>query len=99
MKCNKCGKQMEHVKAMDFNSYKIGGWKCSCGEKYYEPEQAQKVLFLNKLKKEAIRAKLGRIKSNLILRLPTGIEHALNLKQGEDVLISIEDDAIKIKQA
>ncbi|MDI6737581.1 MAG: AbrB/MazE/SpoVT family DNA-binding domain-containing protein [Nanoarchaeota archaeon] len=90
---------MEHVKALDFNGYRIAGWKCACGEKYYEPEGAQKVLLLNKLKKQSLKAKLGRIKSNLILRLPTDIEHALNLKQGEDVFISIENDAIKVVPA
>lgn len=90
---------MEHAKAMDFNGYDISGWKCPCGERYYEPEQAQKILLLNKLKKEAVRAKLGRIRSNLILRLPIGIEHALGLKQGEEVLISIEDNAIKVVPA
>lgn len=90
---------MEHVKALDFNGYRIAGWKCPCGEKYYGPEQAQKVLLLNKLKKQSLKAKLGRIKSNLILRLPIDIEHALNLKQGEDVLISIENDAIKVVPA
>ena len=58
MKCYKCGKKMEFVKEMKFNEYSIDGWKCSCGEIYYEPEQAQKILLLNKLKKEAIRAKL-----------------------------------------
>jgi len=52
MKCHKCGKMMKYLKGMKFNEYSIDGWKCSCGEIYYDPEQAQKVLLLNKLKKE-----------------------------------------------
>ena len=46
MKCHKCNKQMKYVKGMKFNEYTIDGWKCSCGEIYYNPEQAQKILVL-----------------------------------------------------
>ncbi len=97
MKCYKCGKQMKYLKRMNFNGHKVDGCKCSCGETYIDPDDAQRVLLLNKLKKEQIRAKLGKVRSNLILRLPIGIEHALSLKQGEEVLISIEGDAIMVK--
>lgn len=90
---------MKYVKGMKFNEYKIDGWKCSCGEIYYSPEQAQKILLLNKLKKEVIRAKLGKIRSNLILRLPKDLENALNLEKGESVLIKVEDKGFKILPA
>lgn len=96
MKCHKCSKPMKYVKGMKFNEYKIDGWACSCGESYYNPEQAQRILLLNKLKKASIRAKLGKVRSNLILRLPKDIEIALGLEKGEDVLIKIEDNGIKI---
>ena len=86
MKCQKCGKKMLYVKELRFNKYKIGGWKCSCGEVYYNPEQAQKILLLNKLRKETIKAKLGRVRSNLILRLPKEVQTALGLEKGEEVL-------------
>ena len=96
MKCHKCNKLMKPAKGIKFNEFEIDGWKCACGEIYYNPEQAQRILLLNKLKKEVIRAKLGRIKSNLILRLPKNIETALNLEKGEDVLIKIEGSGLKI---
>lgn len=96
MKCHKCNKTMKYVKGMKFNEYSIDGWKCSCGEIFYNPEQTQKILLLNKLKKEAIRAKLGKNRSNLILRLPKDVETALDLKQGKDVLIKVEDKGLKI---
>ena len=99
MKCHKCGKSMKYTKGIDFNEYKIDGWKCFCGEIYYEPEQAQRILLLNKLKKETIRAKLGKIRSNLIVRLPKDLENALNLQKGEDVLIKVEDHGFKIVSA
>ena len=99
MKCHKCNKPMKYVKGMIFNDFAIDGWKCSCGEIYYNPEQAQKILLLNKLKKEVIKAKLGKIRSNLILRLPKDVETALDLKKGEDMIIKVEDNGIKIVPA
>ncbi|MBI5872415.1 AbrB/MazE/SpoVT family DNA-binding domain-containing protein [archaeon] len=99
MKCHKCNKPMKYVKGLKFNEYKLDGWVCPCGEVYYNPEQAQKILLLNKLKKEVIRAKLGKIRSNLILRLPKDVEIALDLEKGEDVLIKIEDKSMKIVPA
>ncbi len=99
MKCKKCGKSMKYTKGIKFNEYKIDGWRCSCGEVYYNPEQAQKILLLNKLKKEVIKAKLGKIRSNLILRLPKDVEYALGLEKGEDVFIKIEDQGFKILPA
>lgn len=85
-------------KDLRFNNYKIKGWKCNCGEVYYDPKQAERILLLNKLKKEKIKAKLGRIKSNLFLRLPKDVELALNLKKGEEVSISVEKNCIKVER-
>lgn len=96
MKCNQCDKKMNYVKEIDFNGFKINGHQCSCGETYFDPVQAQRVLLLNKLQKEAIKARLGRIRSNLILRLPKDIENALELEQGEEVLLKLENEGIKI---
>lgn len=99
MKCHKCNKNMKHERRIKFNEYVIGGWRCSCGEVYYNPEEAQKILLLNKLKKAVIRAKLGKIRSNLILRLPRDIEYALGLEKGEEVIIKIEGDGIRVVPA
>ena len=90
---------MVYTKEMEFNSYKIDGWKCACGEVYYNPEQAQRILILNKLKHHAPKVKLGRIRSNLIMRVPKDIEYALDLEKGENVLIKIEDEGFKVVPA
>ena len=50
MKCLECNKDMNYVKGLKFNEYEIDGWKCSCGEIYFNPEQAQKALLINKKK-------------------------------------------------
>ncbi len=90
---------MKYVKELKFNEYILDGWKCSCGEIYFNPEQVHKALLLNKLKKESIRAKLGKIRSNLILRLPKDIETALNLHQGEEVVLKIEKNKLEVTPA
>ena len=94
-----CGKTAKRMKNLRLNEHTLDGWKCSCGELYFDPEQAQRILLLNKLKKEAVRVKLGKIRSNLILRLPKSVEQALNLKKGEDVLIRIEEKGLRIEAA
>lgn len=96
MKCHKCLKEMKYQKGLKFNEYIIDGWKCSCGEIYYNPEQAQNILLLNKLQKENIRAKLGKIKTNLIVRVPKEIENALCLKKGEEVIIKVKEKSFTI---
>ena len=85
---------MKYEEDINFNQYEIDGWRCSCGEIYYNSDQAQRILLLNKLRKEKIRAKLGRIRSNLIIRLPKDIENALNLKKGEEVTLRIKNQEL-----
>ncbi len=89
MVCVKCGKDAKPAQ-LRFQGYEISGWLCSCGEEYYDPIQAERILQLNKLKKEALEAKLGRIKSNLILRIPKAIEQVLNLREGEKIILKVQ---------
>lgn len=88
--CYKCGGWAKPAK-LRFQSYDIGGWKCKCGEEYFEPMQAQRILLLNKLQKQAVSATLGQIRSNLILRLPKQIQEAMHLKKGEEVRLRLLD--------
>ena len=96
IKCQ-CGGMAKHKNNLKFNNYEIQGWVCSkCGEIYYNPEQAQSILLLNKIKKNEPTVKLGRIKSNLIVRIPKDVERALNLEKGEEVKLRLEGKTIKI---
>ncbi|PIN80845.1 hypothetical protein COV11_03085 [Candidatus Woesearchaeota archaeon CG10_big_fil_rev_8_21_14_0_10_30_7] len=96
MKCHKCKKRMKYDKNISFNEYIIDGWECTCGEIYFNTEQAQKVLIINRLKKTLLKVKLGRIRSNLILRLPKVVEQALDLKKGESVTLKLEDNGLRV---
>ncbi len=91
MKCM-CGKTAEYVKHLKFNNYDIDGWKCgNCGEAYYNPEKAERILLLNKLKKHKFHLKLSQVKSNLILRIPKEVSEALNLRKGCEVEFGLKD--------
>ena len=89
MKCISCGKTAKPAK-LSFQGQKIDGWKCGCGEESFEPEQAQRILLLNQVTKENFRVKVGRVRSNLILRIPKRVADALELNDGEEVTIKVE---------
>ena len=89
MKCVNCGR-LATPAVLSFQGHEIDGWKCKCGEEYFNPVQAEKILTLNKLMHGEIEAKLGRIKSNLILRIPKAVEAGMGLKEGETVKLKVK---------
>ena len=49
LKCM-CGAIAEYKEKFRFNGHKLDGWECK--EAYCNPEKAQRILLLNKLKKK-----------------------------------------------
>lgn len=91
MKCS-CGAQAKYVEKLRFNKNLIDGWVClACGETYYNPEQAEKILLLNKIRRTMYHIKLNKVKSNLILRIPKEVGDALNLCEGEQVQLGLKE--------
>ena len=104
LKC-RCGKIAAYKTHIKFNAHDIDGWACrSCGEVYYNPEKAEKILLLNKLQKLKYNITLSKVKSNLIFRVPKEVSDALDLKKGEKVELGLSDSnemiihAIKAKR-
>ncbi len=61
MKCI-CGKTARYVRHLRLNNYDIDGWKCdSCGEIYFNPEKAERILLLNKKQKTGENAELVKM--------------------------------------
>jgi len=89
MDCVVCGKIAEEAK-LRFQGIEIDGWKCSCGEEYFDPVQAERILLLNKILSKKYDSKLGQIRSNLIVRIPTELADALNLHKGGKISIKAE---------
>ncbi len=93
-----CGKIAEYNPHLKFNSYDIDGWECkSCGEIYYNPDKAERILQLNKLKKAKYELTLTQVKSNLIVRIPKDVSHALDLHKGGHVELQVGDNNIIVK--
>ncbi len=90
MKCV-CGKIAQHKEHLTFNGHDVDGWKCSCGEVYYNPEEAERILLLNKLQKMKYHLKLSKVKSNLILRLPKEVGEVLHLESGDEVELGLKN--------
>lgn len=91
MKCV-CGKEAKYNPNMKFNGYDIDGWECkSCGEAFYNPEKAERILIINKLKKHKYYLKLSKVKSNLVLRIPKEVSEVLNLQKSQKVEFGLKD--------
>ncbi len=88
MKCA-CGKIAKYKENLRFNQFNVDGWVCPCGEIYYNPEKAEKILLLNKLQKAKYNIKLGQSKSNLILRIPKEVSAVLELNKGNNVKLGL----------
>ncbi len=94
MKCE-CGKEMREIES-EFKGFKIKGWSCECGEELLDPVQVNAVLKLRKLIKEGIRARVGRVGNNLVVRLPKAIESVCNIKEGDLVSIEPSDSVLVV---
>jgi len=92
MKCA-CGKIAAYKADLKFNGYPLDGWICkSCGETYHNPKKAEAILLLNKLKRQKFIIRLGRMKSNLIFRIPKKVSDALSLQKGGQVEFFLKDN-------
>jgi len=90
-----CGAIAEYKKDLKFNGHILDGWECpKCKEAYYNPEKAQRILLLNKLRKKTLRLKLNKVRSNKIMRIPKEIDEALGF--GNEVLVRVEGKALKV---
>jgi len=96
--CHECGIKMEK-KRFKLEGILVRGWKCKkCHETILHPEDAQRVLVLNKLK-AGIPVKVGELGSSLIVRLPKQIAEYYHIKAGKIVSLGVSGKhtiAIKI---
>src|SRR4030042_1167710 len=90
-----CGKTAEYKKGIHFGKYKLDGWECRyCREVYFDPEQAQRILILNKLKNKSFKMKVNKVRSNQIIRLPKEISLILNNPKEINLRLINEKEAI-----
>lgn len=99
LKCD-CG-EWASPKTFKVEGFKVRGWFCKkCKEIWYSDDINQ-VLMMNKLKKQPIAVKVGRLGESQIVRIPKDICTAVGLKVGKKVLVypnSRDTIEIKIRQ-
>jgi transposase-like protein len=90
-KCVVCGGVM-YRKNGKFQGFPIDSYKCkNCGEEFFNPQQAERILEMNKTLNKVFEVVLGRIQSNLIVRIPVQVAETLDLKQGEKIKLEVEN--------
>jgi len=64
-----CGKLAFYKKNLKFDGHTLDGWQCkSCGEEYYNPIEAEKILLINQLKNGGSHFELDEVNKKLITR-------------------------------
>ncbi len=71
----------------------VRAWECGkCKETVLHPEDAQKVMVLNKLK-QGIPVKVGKLGEALMVRLPKELTQFYRIEKGEDLILKGEDES------
>ena len=89
--CVVCGGTAYHKKSK-FQGFPIESYKCrKCGEEFFNPLQAEKILEMNKTMGKIFEVVLGKIQSNLIVRIPVQVAETLDLTKGEKIKLEVEN--------
>ncbi|MBI4162803.1 MAG: AbrB/MazE/SpoVT family DNA-binding domain-containing protein [Candidatus Aenigmarchaeota archaeon] len=88
-RCTNCNSIMKKDN-MSIEGMEIRAWKCSkCDEIVLHPEDAQKMLVFNKIKK-GISVKVGMLGESLVIRFPKEVADFYNIKKGGEVVIKAD---------
>ncbi len=87
--CTKCNSVMKRER-MTIEGVQIRAWECKkCKEIVLHPEDAQKVLVFNKLKR-GIPVKVGALGEALIMRFPKEVAQFYKITKGEEITLKAE---------
>lgn len=76
---------------------KVRAWKCvKCGETDLHPEDAQRMLVLNKMK-HGIPVKVGELGESLIIRFPKEVAEFYNISKGEEVTLKAGNKKLELE--
>lgn len=90
-KCTKCNSLMKK-KNFTIEGTNVRGWECvKCKDAVIHPEDAQKMLLLNKLKR-GFSVKIGELGKSLIVRIPKEVANLYKLSKGEKITMKAESD-------
>lgn len=85
--CYKCGSEMK-AKTIKLGDIQVRAWSCPKDEEeIIHPEDAQKALLLNKLKKKGVKVKVGILNKAPYLRFPKEFNNII--KKGDEVIVRV----------
>ena len=74
---------------MQIEGFKVRCWECiKCKETLLHPEDAQKMLVFNKLRR-GLSVKIGKLGSSLIIRFPKEVIDFYNVSKGEKITLKV----------
>lgn len=89
-RCANCDSQMKKD-FMSMEGMKVRAWKCpKCKEIVLHPEDAQKMLVFNKIKR-GIPVKVGELGESLIIRFPKEVAEFYKISKGCEVVLKAEN--------
>ncbi len=101
-KCHVCGSIMKKEKVkvkLGDQSIEVDGVRCGkCGEVLLNPEQAQKLLALNKLY-AGIEAKVGALGKSLVVRIPVDVREFLKLGKGDKLIFTTDGKKLVVEKS
>ncbi len=90
--CSACNDKMSKTR-VTIQGVSVRAWECKkCKETLLHPEDAQKVLVLNKLR-QGISVKVGKLGESLMVRLPKELTQFYRIEKGEDLILKGENES------
>ena len=91
--CTKFGHKMKR-KTLTIEKSNVRGWECvKCDEVILHPEDSQRMLALNKLKK-GLPVKIGELGNSLVVRIPKELAAMYKMAKGGEIMLKAHDDKI-----
>lgn len=101
-KCHVCDSAMKKEKVkvkLGGKSIEIDGVRCAkCDEVLLDPEQAQKLLALNKLY-SGIEAKVGALGKSLVVRIPVDVREFLKIGKGDKLVFTTDGKRLVMEKS
>ena len=90
--CSSCNKKMAKTK-VSIEGMQIRAWECkACKETVLHPEDAQKMLIINKFRK-GIPVKVGQLGEALMIRFPKEFAELYKIEKGKDLVLRADKES------
>jgi hypothetical protein len=90
--CQSCNKKMVKTK-VTIEGMPVRAWECKkCNETVLHPEDAQKMLVINKFKK-GVPVRVGQLGEALMIRFPKEFAELYKIEKGRDLMLRADGES------